>query len=318
LWKKEIKKAIKTENLNRNPDDNHYYILIAGERRLRAIKHLKKENLINKIFPQEKIDVRVFNNPSPLEALFRQASENIHQRPPAHEEAEFYASLLHIIREEKENYPTTRFAKDVGKDPETIRKAVQFSLLPRFAQKAVIKNNLVYGVACELGKMLKDFNPKVNFKEEEINLMAVKAMVGHWTIKRCRQEVRKKIEEAKSDQGSFKIFTKKDQEKLERLSLKNSATKEIIKGSWDFIIYLRRINFLIKERKLSAKDSLFTEKHFTKAFLLLINEQEKLLPHLGKITEEEKKRIKKVIEESKEKIKEIIVYQNLTKENNLS
>ena len=50
LWKKEIKKAIKTENLNRNPDDNHYYILIAGERRLRAIKHLKKENLINKIF----------------------------------------------------------------------------------------------------------------------------------------------------------------------------------------------------------------------------------------------------------------------------
>ena len=166
--------------------------------------------------------------------------------------------------------------------------------------------------------MLKDFNPKVNFKEEEINLMAVKAMVGHWTIKRCRQEVRKKIEEAKSDQGSFKIFTKKDQEKLERLSLKNSATKEIIKGSWDFIIYLRRINFLIKERKLSAKDSLFTEKHFTKAFLLLINEQEKLLPHLGKITEEEKKRIKKVIEESKEKIKEIIVYQNLTKENNLS
>ena len=314
LWKKEIK----LENLKINPEDGNYFILIAGERRLRAIKILKKDNLLNKVFPQEKIDARICDNPSPLEALFRQASENIHQRPPAHEEAEFYASLFHLIREEKEKYPPARFAKDVGKDPETIRKAIQFSLLPRFVQNAVIKGSLVYGVACELGKMIKDLNPEVDFKQEEINIMAFKAMVGRWTVDRCRKEVRKKIEETRGNQPSFEIFTEKDRKKLEKLYLQSSTAKEIVKGSWDFISYLRKINFLIKEKRIKIKDSPFTEENVTKASLLLINEQEKLLPHLKKIAEEEKERISKILKESKETIEEIIVYKNIGKEDNLS
>jgi len=50
----------------------------------------------------------------------------------------------------------------------------------------------------------------------------------------------------------------------------------------------------------------------------LINEQEKLLTHLKKITEEEKIKISEFLEESKKNIKEIIIYKNTGKENHLS
>lgn len=318
LWKKEIKKEINLENLKINNEDGNYYILIAGERRLRAIKSLQKNDLFNKVFPQEKIDARICDNPSPLEALFRQASENIHQRPPAHEEAEFYASLFSLICEEKGKYYPTRFAKDVGKDPETIIKAIQFSLLPNFVKNAVINKYLSYGAACQLGRMVKDLNPEVNFKKEDINLMAIKAMGGQWKTDRCQKEVRKKIEESRGNQPSFEIFTEKDRKKLEKLSLKSLVAKEIVEGSWDFISYLRKINFLIKENQLKTKGSPFTEENVTKSFSLLINEQEKLLPHLKKITEEEKQRMEKILKESKKTIEEIIIYKSATQEDNLS
>jgi len=288
-----------TEELKINHEDQNFYILIAGERRLRAIRLLKAnlDSGLERIFPQEKIDVRICNNPSPKDFLFRQASENIHRRPPSWEEAKFYTSLFDILREENKKYSVSQFARDVGKDRETIKRAVQFCLLPKFIQNAVENKKLVYGVACELGKLIEN-----GFKQKEVNYLGYKAMIKKWNVNSCKQEVKKVIEESNSKQATLEIFTEKDMQKMENDSNKSSMAKEITKGIFNFAHYLEIFSYLDKKNKIPPSKSPFSDKSVAEYYLKLIEKQEKILPHLRKLTSKEKEKSKKVLFESKEKI----------------
>jgi len=298
LWKTDVK----INGLAKDKKED-YYILLAGERRLRAIKKIKEDHgSLGKVFPGNKIDIRLCENLSPLQALFRQASENIHVRPPANEEALFYASLLELIKEKHPDYSTFRFAKDVGKDPKTVKNAITFSILPEFVQKAVEEKQLKYGVACTIGRMQEE-----NIDKETVESVTIRAMLGNWKIKKCKREVEGLIYEHKSNQSSFEIFSEEDRKRQEKESLKNLMAKEIKRGTWETNSYFKKIIFLAKEGKLNKAMSPFSEKEVLELYSELLNTEEEVLDHLKDLFDQkEKEKYKKTIEESKKLVKKLI------------
>lgn len=288
------------QEIKANDSDQNFYILVAGERRLRAINLLKSEISfdLEKVFPKEKIDVRICDNPSPKDFLFRQASENIHRRPPSWEEAKFYVSLFDILRDENKKYSIGHFARDVGKDRETIKRAVQFCLLPKFIQNAVENKKLIYGVACELARLVEN-----GFKQDEVDYIGYKAMIKKWKVDKCKAEVKRRIEELTSKQGTLEIFTEKDMQKMENDSNKSFMAREFTKGIFEFVHYLDIFNHLDKQGKIPPSKSPFSEKSVAEYYLKLIEKQKKILPHLKKLTPAEKQESEQILNDSESTIK---------------
>lgn len=140
-----------------------YRILIAGERRLRSIRHLQENGCgecrdsemdcfhFSKKFRDGTVPATLCVGISATEALNRQSSENTHMSVPPHEEAIFYYEYYRILQETVDpNYPIERFARDVGRNPETVRNALRYCALSDRVRGLVEQRILKYGIACIL------------------------------------------------------------------------------------------------------------------------------------------------------------------------
>ena len=93
-----LKPTIQQSNDTDSPTDPVYYILVAGERRYRSMKILQtvgcsecqetygEGNCYNRHFAEhpDMLEARVGENVAPIQAIYRQASENIHNSLPPH------------------------------------------------------------------------------------------------------------------------------------------------------------------------------------------------------------------------------------------
>jgi len=311
LWKEEIDFQNLKSTKNNNGEEK-YYVLIGGERRFRAIKYLENQGIdIKEVFPDRKIPVSICDNP-PIKIFIRlQFSENKYSKPLPHEEANSISASFNLLKEDEPKYSLTAFSKDIGKDPRTVKKATLFCLAPSFIQNAVKDGYLNYGIACEIAKMEEE-----RFSEQEMNIMARNAMIGRWKVNRCHEEVARKIKN--KQQKTFEIFTEADRKKQERLFQQDKSAKELTRGAWEFIRFLRGFNYLVEKKQLGIKDSPFHLEILLKSYLELIKEQEKLLPHLEGVSQQEKRRMQKILSQSKKYTEKIISYKETTEPINLS
>ncbi len=267
-----------------------YFVLIAGERRLRACRKLQKEGCSDHSphgcyklhIGDERIKTTVCFNISPIEALKLQASENIHFRPPAHEEAEFYDKffrMLYVASGGKLSYAA--FARFVGRSPEVIRNAIRFAKLPEAVRELVcVKHWLPYGIACELARL-----QEAGIKENGLMEWALNAVVKRPKVEDFRKTVSTYLKEWQSPQSSFlgEIFSKEQEREMKRMSRRRSIGQGITWALYASITYFRRVLDLFERGLLGKKDSPFLLRGPLRAWREQLELLKKLLPHFRQV-----------------------------------
>jgi hypothetical protein len=286
-------------------DEETFYILLAGERRLRACKYLQEVGCeycrekfgpggcYKRHFGDQRVDVRLCVDISPLEALFIQASENIHMRVPPHEEARFYSELFHLVKQVKPDYPLSQFARQVGRSPETVREAIRFCLLPKEIQDFVAKGQISYGIACEIARL----HTQLDMDERALRWWALRAITGNYKVPEFREMVSKFLQEHNS--GQISLFGEAEEKQLRRFYFRRVVERQFIMAIWNFIYYFTRVLFLFQTGKLGKKDSPFSEKSPLRIYRKLIEIAENLLPHFWDLLrKEEREKAQKIFQET--------------------
>lgn len=275
-------------------DKTVYYILVAGERRYRSMKILQTVgcsecqetygpgNCYNRHFAEhpDMLEARVGENVAPIQAIYRQASENIHNSLPPHEEADYYNHIFTLVRIARPDYPLTKFAKKVGRSESKVRDALRYTNLPPEIKTAVEEGNLAYGMAVEIARMAEQ---KVG--EEDIGFYTKRAMAGNLRVDDFKKTIAEYLRNRSSGQVSLlDLFSAEQIEALGKLKIKKVVEKEIVKAIWSWIYYFSKVNSLFESGKLGEQDSPFSSGSPIKIFRRLLAEQERLLPHLQTVT----------------------------------
>lgn len=109
--------------------DKLYYILVAGECRLRSHKVLKWPEIESRI-PKEK---------EPMAILKNQFIENVRVVVPKQEDAISLACLYRFLKQTEPNYTRARFAREMGRSPDVIRDAERFCDMSEFIFRAAME-----------------------------------------------------------------------------------------------------------------------------------------------------------------------------------
>jgi len=288
-------------------DDNAeiFYVLLAGERRYRACLHIRdigceqchekfgQGGCYERHFGDSKVDVRACVNILPLDAIFIQASENIHVRVPPHEEAKFYNLLFKTIRETNPRYSLSKFSRKVGRSPETIKHALSFCELPIKHQKYIEDGKISWGIGTEIARL----HAQGDLNEEGLNWWITRAIVGNYKVPKFRKIVSGFLFEKNS--GQISLFEQNQEEQLRRLGFKQAVQRNYIMAMHSFIHYLNRVYDLFAEGKLGKNDSPFSEKSPIKIFRKLIEIEEKILPHLKSfLSEQDHEKFRRFLQEA--------------------
>lgn len=278
LWGTETK----LEDLTRvtEKEKEVFYILIAGERRLKALRLLQKEDRLNsRYFRGQKVEAIIYVNISPHEAMNVQASENIHMPVPPHEEARFYYDCFRLRKEKDPGLSMAQFAREVGRSEGKIIGAIRFCELPVKIQRLVEAGNLVYGVAVEISRLQRE----TNISEDGLFFWAELAMTGNKKLPDLRKDISQEIYRIRSGQGMFEIFTEEQERLMRKLHVRKVVAREMVMGLWAFIYYFRTLHGFLEEKLLGEEDSPFSEGSPVRIYKALIQEIKRDLPYLRKI-----------------------------------
>lgn len=268
-----------------------YYVLLAGERRFRACTLLWKRGCeecleargpetpgrcFKRHFGGVKLDVRICRNIPPLAALFLQLSENTHMPVPSHEEAAAYARLFSLIRKADEAFPIARFAREVGRSPDTIRKALRYHLLPEIAKTAVERGQVAYGVAVEIARLQED-----GLTAEQLEFWIQRAIAERRKVEEFRLLVNAHLAERHSGQQSLLDMFQAEQTKLaQKAHIRRTVEAKTIQALWTSIHYLARVGQLFTEELLGTPNAPYSIDSPLRVYGTLVERLRELLPHL--------------------------------------
>ncbi len=138
-----------------------YYVVIAGHRRLRALRILK----------EEEVDIKVVLGIDPLHALMLQAQENTPRLLKDYERADQHGALWKVSKVNDPNSTQEEFAKRAGVTPAVLRRDLRYYDLPVEIKNYVVPrgrrdigegNTLIpdqplmpFSVACQLGRLVE-------------------------------------------------------------------------------------------------------------------------------------------------------------------
>lgn len=285
--------------------DDSYPILIAGERRFRAIKRILADTqgqYSQEHFKDRKIPTSFHYNISSLAFISIQVSENIHRRPPAHEEAAYferYYRALRLIRGKKFSIP--EFAREVGRSANSVREAIKFCYLPNEIRKKVKDKDITYSIACELARLQND-----GMDNKSLEQWAIDCYIHQYNV----QIFQKRVSDfliRKNSKGLFDDFSQAEENQARKERRKKALDYHLRKALSNGIKYIETIKGL-DERGLIATDiSPFATETIFKGIGDEIKSLESLIPLLEKHSKNPvfKKMLKKIghsnmIEEIKE------------------
>lgn len=275
--------------------DGYYYVLIAGERRTRALWHLhecgcrahidiakprklKKGACLGEHFPDRLISVTIYTDLSADEALEIQLSENTHEQVPEHEEASVYSALFRARRMRNKRYSLRQFAHEVGRPERWVRRALRFCDLPDAVKGQVEQNELRYTVAAELSRLLEIDISDEDFAKKWIG----PAILEGWNSRYAARRVTAAINDHDMLQTSMVDMFGKAQEDRFR----NSQRKKVVERK-----HLREVRFttahwrtlvrLFANETLGREDAPYVLGENPAAYMDLIDTLADLLPYLN-------------------------------------
>lgn len=149
----------------------HFPILIAGERRTRAVRdHIEEV---------EVIDSFLYRNPPVELALRLQLSENNHQQVPPEEQADAYHRLWQLLTEivDDRSITITEYARMVGRTPQTVRNALRYAGMVEVFKDMVDAGFLQYGHVLQLHRL-----KQAGLEQNQLRAYAGMAAVGMGAI----------------------------------------------------------------------------------------------------------------------------------------
>jgi len=147
--------------------DGFYYLLIAGHRRKRALQFLKNEfSIEDDMF---KIATHVFDDIEFGEALGLQLRENVHDRPPAVEEARSIERYYNHLQKHGRFVSIKRLADQLGMGAAKVSAALAFAGLPADVKALAIgdKSPLSYSIVCKLRPLYDGYLRRYDLFHEE-------------------------------------------------------------------------------------------------------------------------------------------------------
>jgi ParB-like chromosome segregation protein Spo0J len=272
--------------------DGLYYVLIAGERRLRALRWLWKygcsecnppsparggagncfsagENDAPKKVPAlfagqcfmrhlgtDKAEARVSTTITVRQALYLQLAENTHRRPSPDEEAMSYAVYFRALEMHEPGITVSAFARRVGRSAETVRRALRYNGLPEQVRTAVSQGRVAYGIALEYGKLLD-----VDITPVELEHLWRRTIEEPWTVHAYAKMIKEAIRARDPRQTTMgNIFGSPEKpEELEQhkknlqSERKRKGVERYASGMRDALRYFDHVGDLV-ERKLIGVD----------------------------------------------------------------
>jgi len=272
-----------------------FYLLIDGERRLRAIKSLPKEVFREK-FPNGKVKVILYKNITAKDIFNYQSQTNEHMRIPPEREAIYYQKIFFLRRKINKNYSLAEFAREMGRTTETIKNRLRFANLPDEIQKYAFEKDLPYGVLVEIGKLKEE----LNLGADELNYWAQHAIVHQVSVPDFRKRVKNHIQNIKSGQSVLDLFTESQLKQERKLNIKKTVEQKTVLHLWESLHYFNRVIKLFEKGELGLEDSPFSTGSPARFSLAEIERIENLLPLLEKdINKKAYLNAKKIIEKSK-------------------
>lgn len=274
---------------------NYYYVLIAGERRYRALNQLTehacsvcskeygKQGCFSRHFPQG-LEARVCDNIPPMEAVYRQASENTHNSLRPEEEAPYFDRMFRVARMRDAHMSLAEFARRVGKGEDKVRDALRFCSLPEAVQEMVVKRAIPYGMAVEIARLAEE---KVS--QGYIDYYTKLALAGNMTVGTFTRTLGRFLENHRS--GTLEMFSEglftgiKDE--TEPINIKQIAEREAARSFWVCNFYLQKIAGLMSEGLLGKEDSPFSSQGPINALKSYVRTVSKLIPFMEDLLPQE-------------------------------
>lgn len=297
-------------------EERKFYILVAGERRLRACRKLdtvgcekhRAENggentsCYEKHFGSRDLEVRMARDVDAWGAISIQASENIHMRVPPEDEAPFYDKLYRARVNRDPTYTVRRFAKDVGRSLDAIQAAFRFCNLPETVQGYARDGKLPYGVAVELDRAREC----LELDEAGIKYWTQKALAKRWKVDEFRKEVNAAIEVKNSNQTMLGLWTEAQEEEMRKSHVRRTFAKEIIQVLWAENGYFSRVLQALEDGSLGQDGSPFSIKSPLRFHRALLETLAELNPHLQELlSADELQRAREILRESQRLLPEL-------------
>lgn len=214
-----------------------HFVLIAGERRLRAGK------IVGRNDPTFKMRCRVYKELDVREFLHLQGSENLHEQVPLPEQAEFYASMWELNRKIPSDHRWTfkHFCQEMGLSETKMRGFLKFvdDLHPNVAQ-AVRENRLSYGASLIIARVAD--------QEKQLEFANRVCMLG-LRIEDVRIMVDGHLDMLASGQSSFELLCEKG---FEQQQLSSGIRAVLTRKATQNVLYLRAIQRSIEEGRLPS------------------------------------------------------------------
>lgn len=291
--------------------EEKYYILIAGERRLKALKQLDTVGCFDcqeafgkgpcstrhpHVFKDgNKIEARLMRNFDALTAIDTQASENTHLRPAPQEEALFYDRYYKLKKRINSKYTIAQFSRDVGKSPDTITSALRFCKLPDEIQEFVANGTISYGIGVELQRARE----ALGLDGLDLKYWLLKAITERFSVAEFSKAVSAEIEMKNSNQTMLGIFDQTQEEEMKKAHRKKIVERNTINMLWGYLSYFNKVLSLFEDGSLGKKDSPFSVRSPLRVYRAVITQEKRLLPHLkGLLTQEEFEETVNVLEAS--------------------
>jgi hypothetical protein len=269
--------------------NKQYWIMLSGERRLRAHHLIWNEGCsmcrekygkedpgacFKRHFHRDKtIKAHLWTNLSPLDAIDFQLSGNSYEPVLEAEMMETMACHFQVKREKNPKLTIVDFAKSVGRNPGTISDYLKIFELPPEVLEFFRKDIISAGIAREIA-FLKD-----NDEKDLMYWVRRAALSKGLSIDKFKKTTRQHL--ANRKQTMIQIFTTEAEKVEKERSIRQAAAKEMLDGVWAFIAYWKKVIRLLKEGKIGKEDSFFSAKspiHIYREQIKLMQDQ--VLPHL--------------------------------------
>ncbi|MBI4118348.1 MAG: hypothetical protein HY455_02350 [Parcubacteria group bacterium] len=266
-------------------------ILVAGERRMRAIKEARRRHL----YRDDSVRIAVAKNIDPFHALLLQWQENTHQRVPIHEDARATALLFKLVREADPKLSQAKFGKHIGRSAEMVSHSLRFVDLPPDIQTLTEEGKIPYGVSLELSRL-----QVFGVAEQDLLSWARRAIVDRLSVEKVHKQVSEYIEHQRSGQQSLMDIFQTEMAEGERIRERELLATNTDRALWIEIKWCQTILTLFEKGMFKPEDSPYLKRRSLRSVLALVDKLEQLNKHLESLLSPALgKRLTEVVAETK-------------------